>query len=228
MNRQTRSTGSRRSTSRYTNQTVPTSGSSTSKGTRPRTDGPQSCSITASFLTRSIASTCGGTRRISGGPKVKKSRSRSKSSRPTTRRPEASSEHVRHRMRVTRRRDTPGELALRSALRALGLRYRVDVALTGTRRRADVVFLGARVAVFVDGCFWHGCPAHGTWPKANAAWWREKIEGNRRRDRDTDRRLKRAGWTVLRFWEHEGTAAAARAVESALRLRADRPGRRAL
>jgi DNA mismatch endonuclease (patch repair protein) len=125
-------------------------------------------------------------------------------------------------MQVTLRRDTPGELALRSALRALGLRYRVDATLPGTRRRADVAFLGAKVAVFVDGCFWHGCPTHGTWPKANAAWWRQKIEGNRRRDRDTDRRLMRDGWVVLRFWEHEDALRAARVVASALRPRVKR------
>ena len=131
-------------------------------------------------------------------------------------------------MQVTRRRDTPGELALRSTLWALGLRYRVDVTLPGTRRRADVAFSGARVAVFVDGCFWHGCPEHGTWPKANAAWWRQKINGNRRRDRDTDERLGRAGWVVLRFWEHDDASVAARAVASTLRLRANQTPRRSI
>lgn len=143
-----------------------------------------------------------------------------KNSRPTmTRRPEASSEHVRLRMQVTHQRDTPGELALRSALRALGLRYRVDAVLPGTRRRADVAFLRAKVAVFVDGCFWHGCPAHGTWPKANAAWWREKIEGNRRRDHDTDRRLAAHGWQVFRFWEHENLKQSAARVAAAVSRR---------
>ena len=117
-------------------------------------------------------------------------------------------------MQVTRRRDTPGELALRSALRALDLRYRVDVALPGTRRRADVAFVTAKIAVFVDGCFWHGCPQHGTWPKANAAWWRAKIAGNLQRDRDTDARLLAAGWRVLRFWEHDDLGRAAREVAS--------------
>jgi DNA mismatch endonuclease (patch repair protein) len=112
-------------------------------------------------------------------------------------------------MQVTRRRDTPGELALRSALTALGVRYRVDATVPGTRRRADVAFPGQKVAVFVDGCFWHGCPQHGTWPKANATWWREKIEGNRRRDQDTTRQLKRVGCRELRFSEHTNTDAAA-------------------
>ena len=120
-------------------------------------------------------------------------------------------------MRATRQRDTPGELALRTSLRSLGLRYRIDYPLLGTRRRADVAFVRARVAVFVDGCFWHGCPEHGTWPKANARWWRTKIESNRRRDRDTDATLRAAGWLVLRFWEHVSPDAAARKVEVAVR-----------
>ena len=120
-------------------------------------------------------------------------------------------------MQATRQRDTPGEIALRAALRALGLRYRVDVTLSDTRRRADVAFLGAKIAIFVDGCFWHACPEHGTWPKANASWWRTKIETNRRRDRDTDRTLRTAGWTVLRFWEHVDATLAARRVAKALK-----------
>lgn len=132
-------------------------------------------------------------------------------------RPEASSAEVRRRMRATRQRDTPGELAVRAALRSLGLRYRVDVTLPGTRRRADVAFIRAKVAVFVDGCFWHGCPEHGTWPKANAVWWREKIETNRRRDKDTDITLRAAGWTVLRFWEHTDPTLAADCIAKALK-----------
>lgn len=132
------------------------------------------------------------------GGRTKKQRAKA----ARTERPPASSVIVRRRMQATRRRDTPGELALRRALYSLGLRYRIEVTLPGTRRRADIVFCKAKVAVFVDGCFWHGCPVHGTWPKSNAGWWRAKIEANRRRDRDTDRRLKREGWTVMRFWEH--------------------------
>jgi DNA mismatch endonuclease (patch repair protein) len=131
--------------------------------------------------------------------------------------PTASSAAVRWRMQSTRRRDTPGEMALRTQLHRLGLRYRIDYPLPGTRRRADIVFVRARVAVFVDGCFWHGCPTHGTWPKTNSVWWREKIEANRSRDRDTDRKLRVAGWKVLRFWEHFDPVAAADRVASTLR-----------
>jgi DNA mismatch endonuclease (patch repair protein) len=112
-------------------------------------------------------------------------------------------------MQGTRRRDTHCELAIRSAVHKQGLRYRVDWRVPGTRARADLAFASAQLLVFVDGCFWHGCPKHATWPKANAAWWREKIEGNIRRDRDATDRLRRAGWLVLRFWEHEDPQRAA-------------------
>lgn len=106
-------------------------------------------------------------------------------------------------MLATRRRDTACELAVRSAAHRLGLRFRVDWPLPGTRRRADLAFTRSRVAVFVDGCFWHGCPQHATWPKRHAAWWKDKIERNMSRDRDTDERLRAIGWLSLRFWEHE-------------------------
>ena len=120
---------------------------------------------------------------------------------------------------MTPRRDTPCELAVRSVVHAMGLRFRIDWPLPGTRRRADLVFVGAKVAVFVDGCFWHGCPEHGTWPKANADWWRNKIETNIRRDHDTDARLKADGWRVLRFWEHDESVRAARAIRHAVAIR---------
>jgi DNA mismatch endonuclease, patch repair protein len=125
-------------------------------------------------------------------------------------------------MQVTPRRDTPCELAIRSAVHATGLRFRVDWPLPGTRRRADLVFVRARVAVFVDGCFWHGCPKHGTWPKANAEWWRNKIATNVQRDRDTDEWLEASGWTVLRFWEHDEAARAARVIQRAVHARRGR------
>jgi DNA mismatch endonuclease (patch repair protein) len=107
-------------------------------------------------------------------------------------------------MRANRGRDTGPELALRRALHARGLRYRVDHPLPfDRRRRADILFTRAKVAVFIDGCFWHGCPEHGTTPRTNSAFWAEKIARNRARDEDTTDRLREAGWLVLRFWEHE-------------------------
>ena len=90
------------------------------------------------------------------------------------------------------------------------------------QRRADIVFPRQRVAVFVDGCFWHGCPEHGTAPKANADWWRAKIESNIARDRDTDARLGAAGWLSLRVWEHEQPDVAAEVIGSLVRTRASR------
>lgn len=120
-------------------------------------------------------------------------------------------------MARTGRRDTKPEVELRRALYARGLRYRIDQpVLQGVRRRADIVFTGRRVAVFVDGCFWHGCPEHATWPTANAVFWREKIEANRQRDVDTNERLIAAGWTVVRVWEHEDPEAAADRIKAAL------------
>lgn len=134
--------------------------------------------------------------------------------------PAASSEAALKRMKSTGRRDTVPEVALRTILYHMGLRYRIDKKpLPELRRRADLVFLGVRVAVYVDGCFWHGCPLHATWPKENAEFWRDKIETNRRRDRDTDRRLAEAGWTVVRVWEHESPAEAAVRVAAAVRSR---------
>lgn len=117
------------------------------------------------------------------------------------------------------RRDTKPELALRRAAWRLGLRYRVDIAPIPGRRRADLVFSRAKVAVYVDGCFWHSCPTHATIPKANREWWVAKLEANTRRDRDTDARLAEAGWAVVRVWEHEPVDKAARRVESVVRRR---------
>lgn len=123
-------------------------------------------------------------------------------------------------MQSTRQRDTAPEVALRRALFRLGLRYRVNsIPIPGLRRRADIVFRRARVAVYVDGCFWHGCPIHATWPRANAAFWRDKIETNRRRDADTDRQLREAGWLVVRVWEHEDPSAAAGSIALFVRSR---------
>ncbi len=120
-------------------------------------------------------------------------------------------------MQRQRRKDTAPELTLRSLLHRGGLRFRVDYSLPGTRRRADIVFPWVQVAVFVDGCFWHGCSEHGSWPKANAEWWREKIETNQHRDRDTEARLAAAGWSVIRVWEHEDPAVAAERIAEVVR-----------
>lgn len=118
------------------------------------------------------------------------------------------------------RRDTAPELALRRQLHARGMRYRVDHPLPGMRRRrADLLFAGARVAVFVDGCFWHGCPEHSVVPKANREWWIDKIRANRERDAHTDAHLRSLGWLPVRVWEHEDPARAADEVERRVRER---------
>lgn len=131
-----------------------------------------------------------------------------------------SSDAVSGRMSRLRRRDTVPELALRRELHARGLRYRVDRApVPAVRSRADLVFGPARVAVYVDGCFWHCCPQHRTAPKANAEFWAAKLEGNRRRDRETDHLLRAYGWESVRVWEHEEATHAADRVESILRSR---------
>lgn len=102
-----------------------------------------------------------------------------------------------------RRRDTDPEVLLRRRLHRLGYRFRVNYPVPGRPRRTmDIAFTRAKVAVFVDGCFWHACPEHATWPRANSAWWREKLEKNRARDAETDELLSQAGWTVVRVWEH--------------------------
>lgn len=117
-------------------------------------------------------------------------------------------------------RDTAPELALRRALFAVGMRFRVHYLVSiRPRRHADVAFTRAKVAVFVDGCYWHGCPTHASWPKANAEWWKAKIERNRLRDRDTDERLTADGWLCLRVWEHEDPVEAATKIASLVRQR---------
>jgi DNA (cytosine-5)-methyltransferase 1 len=141
--------------------------------------------------------------------------------------PPASNEVVLRRMQTAKRRDTKPEIALRSELHRLGLRFVVDRPVDGTRRRADIVFVNDRVAVYVDGCYWHSCPDHGTTPKQNTDWWVAKLAANRARDEDTVAKLRAAGWTVLRFWEHDDPAAAADQVRSTLdQVRAGGRGRR--
>lgn len=146
--------------------------------------------------------------------------------------PEPSSAAARARMVRQGQAHTSPEVALRHELRRRGIGYRVDVTLPlkGVRRRADIAFIARRVAVFVDGCYWHVCPQHATWPKASAEWWRAKLEANVRRDRDTDARLADAGWTVVRVWEHESPAEAADRIADAIGRtgaapRAPRPSR---
>jgi DNA mismatch endonuclease, patch repair protein len=126
--------------------------------------------------------------------------SRASGSRPSW----ASTPDIRRRMQGQRTRDTKPEMVIRRMVHRAGLRYRVDRApVVGVRRRADLVFAGPRLAVFVDGCFWHGCPQHCRLPARNYEFWQAKIERNFARDLDTTRRLEDAGWRVLRIWEHE-------------------------
>lgn len=124
-------------------------------------------------------------------------------------------------MQLQRERDTAPEMALRRELHRRGLRYRVDQPIvTGTRRRVDIVFASPRVAVFVDGCFWHGCRWHGKREHSVNGWyWPGKIAGNRERDKDTDRRLRSDGWTVIRVWEHADPVVVADRIEAAVRSR---------
>ncbi|WP_413318049.1 very short patch repair endonuclease [Agrococcus sp. 1P02AA] len=117
----------------------------------------------------------------------------------------ATSASSRASMLANRSRNTAPELAVRRILHADGLRYRVDYPALASdlRRRVDIVFTRSRIAVFIDGCFWHGCPEHFVAPKANADYWGPKIARNRERDSETNARLVAAGWRVMRFWEHE-------------------------
>lgn len=127
----------------------------------------------------------------------------------------ASSPTVRKQMQANRGRDTKPELAIRSRVHRMGLRFRVATRpLPSSRRTADLVFTRAHVAVFVDGCYWHGCPDHLRPAQQNSEFWREKIKGNRMRDEETNQLLRAAGWTVVRIWEHEDPDTAARHIYS--------------
>ncbi|MET8832784.1 very short patch repair endonuclease [Micromonospora sp. NPDC004540] len=128
---------------------------------------------------------------------------------------------MRGRMQRQRTRDTQPELAIRRLLHAAGLRYRIDVAPTQSlRRRADIVFGPARVAVFVDGCFWHGCPKHGSRKtKTNTTYWSDKVARNQARDATTDDLLTDDGWLVIRVWEHEDPREAAERIASSVHNR---------
>ena len=114
--------------------------------------------------------------------------------------------------------NTDPEMALRRVLHGRGLRYRLHARVPGRPRRTiDIGFPGPKVAVFVDGCFWHACPQHSTWPANNAQWWSAKLRGNVDRDRDTDEVLAAAGFVVIRVWEHELAEEAADRVVAAVR-----------
>lgn len=131
--------------------------------------------------------------------------------------PGAISQGLSERMSRAARRDTAPELALRQELHRRGRRYGVVVRVPGRNRRTiDIAFTKAKLAVFVDGCFWHGCPRHGTKPTHNSEWWVTKLAANEGRDRDTDEHLAAEGWAVLRIWEHVPSTAAADQVEAAL------------
>lgn len=121
-------------------------------------------------------------------------------------------------MQSNKGRDTVPELKIRRLLHAAGLRYRVNRRPLATlRRTADIVFTRARVAVFIDGCFWHGCPDHYQRPNTNRAFWDPKVQKNRIRDAETTSKLAASGWTVLRFWEHEDPGTVAATIISAVR-----------
>lgn len=140
--------------------------------------------------------------------------------RPGTVNPRASSPAVAARMAAQRRRDTAPEVALRRLLHRAGARYRVEHPVPGMpRRTVDIAFTRQRVAVFVDGCFWHGCPDHSRPTRSNTGWWADKLAANGARDRSTTAHLEAAGWTVLRVWEHEEPAVAAGRVLDVLRCR---------
>jgi DNA mismatch endonuclease (patch repair protein) len=135
--------------------------------------------------------------------------------------PKPGSLQISAAMRGNRKRDTRPEVALRSCLHRMGLRFRVAsrVRLAELSVSPDVVFPAARVAVFVDGCFWHCCPVHGSQPRGNATYWETKLARNLERDVRVNLALRAAGWRVLRIWEHVPTAVAAKQVASALRRR---------
>ena len=133
----------------------------------------------------------------------------------------ASSPSVRAVMHSNKRRDTRPETAVRRLIHTAGLRYRVDYPPLPElrRRRADVVFTRAKVAVFIDGCFWHGCPEHYRPASQNASFWNAKRTANALRDEDTNARLEAAGWTVMRFWEHQAPSDVAAQIIASVRAR---------
>lgn len=137
----------------------------------------------------------------------------------------ASSEATRASMRANRSKGTKPEMMLRSAIHRRGLRYRVNTPPIATlRRTADIVFTRAKVAVFVDGCFWHGCEEHYSLSKTNTEFWQAKLVSNRRRDAEINATLVDAGWIVMRIWEHEDFDLAVREICSVVQNRRRRDG----
>jgi DNA mismatch endonuclease, patch repair protein len=133
---------------------------------------------------------------------------------------------VSARMSRQASKDTAAELAVRRLLHAGGLRYRVEYPVPGmARRRIDVAFTSVKLAVLIDGCFWHGCPEHATQPKSNAEWWRQKLDRNMARDVETTAHLVSAGWEVMRFWEHESAEDVALRIAAAVTRRRAQRGR---
>jgi DNA mismatch endonuclease (patch repair protein) len=133
--------------------------------------------------------------------------------------PQPSDRHVSARMRRNPRRDTRPEIRLRSLLHRSGLRFRKDFPVRAGDRliRPDIVFTRVRLAVFVDGCFWHCCPLHGNKPRRNTSYWLPKLERNVARDQVVNAALSQEGWNVIRIWEHEDPAEAAPAIATVVR-----------
>jgi DNA mismatch endonuclease (patch repair protein) len=145
--------------------------------------------------------------------------------------PRASSAMVRRVMQANRSFDTALEVLLRSELHKRGLRFRKHVNVDdGVKCRADIIFRRARVCVFVDGCYWHGCPKHFRTPLVNSAWWNEKIADNRQRDRRKTGALRRKGWKVIRIWEHQLSPNSLRRIADSIEatVRHPRPRRRVI
>ena len=132
--------------------------------------------------------------------------------------PSASSPSALTRMKMQRQRDTYPEKQLRSMLHRMGFRYRTHLEpIRGLRIHADILFPRVKIALFVDGCFWHSCPEHGTLPKANREWWKHKLAINTERDERAEKTLRSQGWTVIRIWEHEDPEIASAAIAKTLR-----------
>jgi DNA mismatch endonuclease (patch repair protein) len=132
--------------------------------------------------------------------------------------PEPLDELTRRRMQRQRRRDTVVEVCIRKSLHRAGFRFRVDYRPEKSLRcKGDVVFTRWKVIVFVDGCFWHGCPLHATSPANNSEWWQEKLHANVERDKRNTRALEELGWKVVRVWEHENSDEAAERIERVLK-----------